>query len=401
MNYVVLGLAYGDEGKGTMVDFLCRQHEIESVIRFSGGPQASHHVVLPDGRWHGFSHWGAGTLAGASTYINPHMLIEPYSMANEAERLTTELGIEDPYSILNVHANALVITPWHWRLNRVKERMRGEARHGSCGMGIGEAVEDNLKYGDGIRAHELATMNFARLWRIRQRLMLEAMIIGGKDFAEQTAQIETGKVQNDYLELSKKIRITKTIPNKDVVCEGSQGLLLDETLGFAPYNTWSDLTPRNAVTENSLIIGVVPTIWTRHGAGPFVTEDPNLMANVHTHNKTGEWQGAVRLGHFDLVALHYVLMRTFIDVIALTKTDLIQWPMRVCYQYQHEPSGTILEGIWKGISAETLMKCRPIYKNVNSIKELESLIGLPIIYLSHGPTHQDKTVKTALTILQS
>ncbi len=139
---ITVGVGFGDEGKGAMVDFLAREFKADLVIRYCGGRQAGHNVQLPDGRRHTFSQFGAGTLAGDSrrhrTYLGPNVVIDPPAFVREAEHLT-ELGVSAPTQLLTVHPRCLVATFWHRTLNRLREMSRGEDKHGSCGQGIGEA----------------------------------------------------------------------------------------------------------------------------------------------------------------------------------------------------------------------------------------------------------------------
>src|SRR6059058_3818313 len=98
---VTVGLGFGDEGKGAAVDFLCRRHCADLVVRYSGGSQAGHNVQLPDGRHHTFSQFGAGTLAGVPTYLGPRVILHPTALAREAGHLVG-LGVADPYRTLSV-----------------------------------------------------------------------------------------------------------------------------------------------------------------------------------------------------------------------------------------------------------------------------------------------------------
>src|SRR3954451_14115232 len=93
---ITVGLGFGDEGKGAAVDFLCRRHGADLVVRYCGGSQAGHNVQLPDGRRHTFSQFGAATLAGVSTFTGPRVVLPPTALVREAPHLE-ELGIADPF----------------------------------------------------------------------------------------------------------------------------------------------------------------------------------------------------------------------------------------------------------------------------------------------------------------
>src|SRR6516164_3118743 len=119
---ITVGLGFGDEGKGATVDFLARRLEADLVVRYCGGSQAGHNVELPDGRRHTFSQFGAGTLAGdrirPRTFLGPQVIVDPPAVAREAQHLT-DLGVQDPASLLTIHPRSLVTTPWLKILNQL------------------------------------------------------------------------------------------------------------------------------------------------------------------------------------------------------------------------------------------------------------------------------------------
>src|SRR5262245_61258810 len=123
---ITVGLGFGDEGKGAMVDYLCRRQKGDLVIRYCGGSQAGHNVELPDGRRHTFSQFGAGTFAGAPTYLALPMIVNPMALVREAAHLE-ELGITDPYRTLTIHPGCLVSTWFHQAANQLRELARGRS----------------------------------------------------------------------------------------------------------------------------------------------------------------------------------------------------------------------------------------------------------------------------------
>src|SRR4051812_324807 len=149
--HLVVDLAYGDCGKGTIVDFLARRSPGDcTVVRFNGGPQAGHNVVTPDGRHHTFSQFGSGSFVpGVRTFLSRFMLIEPYALLKEAHHLQ-DLGVPDPLVRLTIDARCPIITPAHQAANRIRELSRGDAAHGTCGVGVGETVQDTLEHPDVI-----------------------------------------------------------------------------------------------------------------------------------------------------------------------------------------------------------------------------------------------------------
>ncbi|MBC9706769.1 MAG: adenylosuccinate synthetase [Enterococcus sp.] len=109
---IVIGLGFGDEGKGTIVDFLCQQRKTDYVIRFSGGPQTAHNVVTDTGLEHTFALFGSGTFQGAGTILTKHVLINPFNLIAEARALEEKTG-ENPLRKLVLSENSLLITPLH------------------------------------------------------------------------------------------------------------------------------------------------------------------------------------------------------------------------------------------------------------------------------------------------
>lgn len=149
MNHVaVVDLGYGDAGKGTVVDWLCATRPVHTVVRFNGGAQAAHNVVLRDGRHHTFAQFGAGTFhPGVGTHLSRHVVVDPLALAAEADHLAT-VGVRDALDRLTVDGDALLATPYHRAANRAREIARGADRHGSCGLGVGEAVAYGLAHPD-------------------------------------------------------------------------------------------------------------------------------------------------------------------------------------------------------------------------------------------------------------
>jgi hypothetical protein len=151
---IVVDLGFGDAGKGTVVDWLCsRAGERRgaalprTVVRFNGGAQAAHNVVTPDGRHHAFAQFGSGMFTpGVRTHLSGFVLVDPLALAAEAAQLASA-GVAGALDRLTVDRDALLTTPYHRAANRARERARGAARHGSCGMGIGETVSYALGAG--------------------------------------------------------------------------------------------------------------------------------------------------------------------------------------------------------------------------------------------------------------
>jgi len=397
---VVAGLGYGDEGKGSIVDALVRRHNADLVVRYNGGHQAGHNVVLPDGRHHTFSQFGAGTLAGARTFLSRFMVIEPIAMRNEGRAL----GGNTTWPI--VDRECLVTTCYHKLVNQAREAARGGGRHGSCGVGVGATVEHAMEYpGRAIRAGDLRDRN---LLRAKLELQRSWALEQNADRTEVYARIPD--IIADKLQEATRFEVVDrewldAELDKDgtVVFEGAQGILLDQDYGFFPYCTWSKCTQENALkligNRSRTCYGVLRPYAHRHGPGPLVTEDPGLAID-EPHNPTGVWQGAFRVGHFDMLTAMYATRLVNPDVLALTHVDWLrrQREVSVCCRYLRFNFDLVARDPedMDGRRARTdrllvtewgQMSMRPEYL----LETLEQGLGVSIAVLSNGPTWQDKT----------
>ena len=424
--YLTVDLGFGDAGKGSIVDFLARETDAHTVIRFNGGAQAGHHVVTADGREHVFSQFGAGTLAGAATHLSRFHLLDPLAMEAEADHLITLTG-RNPFEATTIDENALVVTPFQRAANRLKELARGEGRHGSCGMGIGETMADSLAHGDQVLfARDLGDVD--RLWR-KLSFLREVNLAKVRDVVKQlsahaNAQTEIGFLLDDfdwlldaYLEFARNAHIVPsrhltTILNRSgsVVFEAAQGVLLDEWFGFHPHTTWSTTTLANAETllreaayqGDVTRIGITRAYATRHGAGPFVTEQPELAKQLpDAVNGFDAWQHGFRVGWLDLVMLDYALKVTGqLDMLAVTCLDRLADldTLQVCTRYQGtpviEPAPTVDRLDYQARLTKRLFDCVPVFEAVNSaeilLNHISTATSLPIGITSYSPTAQDK-----------
>ena len=371
--YVIVDLGYGDAGKGSLVDALTARTGARLNVRFNGGGQAAHNVVLPDGRHHTFSQFGSGMFDPAvKTYLSRHFLWNPITMQNEASSLDAEIAKDEtmkPGSVDRVMARtfvdkeALVVTPWHQAMNRLREFARGDQRHGSCGVGIGEAMMESQHTPSlSLRAGDLHDWTVEKLrWHLEE--VAEANVVFWAGLFRDRCP---GTTLPDFLHKDRDFLFTKDAPLKcaalfktiacdthmvdgafeqkklfddteDVVFEGAQGILIDEKYGFDPYTTWSTCTSRNArqiLKEigwqgHTKVIGALRAYAVRHGNGPFITEIERPTSELHAlqddHNVHNEWQGSLRVGWFDAVATHYAMRA--------------EWESSFDYAHYHSPPG--------------------------------------------------------------
>lgn len=336
-NDAVIGLAYGDEGKGTTVDYLATQHKPAAVIR-TGGPQAAHNVVTPDGTHHTFAQYGSATFHGTPTIHSKYMMTDLFALINETEKLLDKTGINFLPS-LQISENSLLVTPLHSYITRQKETARGDKKHGSTGRGIAATREYAIKFPETA----LKAKDFTNPPVFEQKL--KALYDYAVNIAPDTNNVETvnyDKLLKSYralhednlINIISDERILETINKNYVIFENSQGILLDEKYGFHPYTTWVDTTTApaeqlslEAGVETPNKIGVIRTYGTRHGYGPFPTEfKPEYDWTIHypeKHNKTGRWQGGWRVGLLDLPLLQYTTIANIgVDEISLTHADI-------------------------------------------------------------------------------
>jgi adenylosuccinate synthase len=399
---IVVDLAFGDCGKGTLVDFLTRHHGAHTVVRFNGGPQAGHNVVTTDGRHHTFAQFGSGTFVPeVRTLLSRFMLIEPYALFKEEAHLR-ENGITDAMERLLIDGDCMVITPPHQAANRLRELARGKDAHGTCGMGIGETMQDSINDPElTLRFSDLGDADLVarRLVGFQQ---LKAHQLGDSITALQDNPAAQPSIavllESDWLDTAIETyrELARLVQKPDtaslfnspgtIIFEGAQGVLLDQTWGFHPHTTWSDTTFTNAETVlrsagfhgQQTRMGVLRTYFTRHGAGPFPTEDSSLRQRLpEPHNSDAGWQGQFRVGIFDLPSVRYALMAVKgVDELAITHIDRLPLlPDRICTSYGpraspvYSPQSTDPEAFLDRISRE---------------------VSTPIRLVSFGPTAAEK-----------
>jgi adenylosuccinate synthase len=451
---ILIGLGFGDEGKGSVTDFLTRKHSTRTVVRFNGGAQAAHHVVLKDGRSHCFSQFSSGTLAGAETYLSRYMVVNPLLLQYEEEHLRT-LGVTDAYQRLAIDEMALVTTPFHMATNRLRELHRealftcesvGFGRHGSCGMGIGETVSDSIQDPEwAIRMRDFRKPSIIKdkLEVIRQRklketspilddlpvdlsvdmtrrIMFEYDMLRDRTLVEYFMDTYYHLIDNAGVRVVDQAYLTKALESGTTLFEGAQGVLLDEEYGFHPHSTWSNCTFHNALellkgfSGKVTRMGVTRTYLTRHGAGPFPSEDPE--ARVVDHNTRGEWQGGFRVGFYDFVLARYAReVLGGVDEIALNHLDHICGPQKVCLRYDCStkpfykilPSANTWEAYQhlkkyfdeEGIPYSHFLDiyAKPVFATLSNpdrlISGVSKTMRAPVTIFSYGPTFEDKDLK--------
>lgn len=309
----VIGANFGDEGKGLMTDYLVTEHQSDLVIRFNGGAQAGHTVQLPDGRRHVFSHFGSGSFAGAATLLSRFFIVNPMIFTREY----SELAIKLPENMdVKIDANAPVTTPFDMLLNQLVEQKRGESRHGSCGLGIGETIERGEKFLK-LTAQHLTdeTSLIGKLLAIRDTWVEIRKQQLGLDNSQDHILKSDVLIEN-YLNDVRFMIAQSIIVNgaetiqaaHNPVFEGAQGLLLDQDHEFFPHVTRSNTGIKNMLAlaaEASIreveVYYMTRAYLTRHGAGPLMDELPRLPWKiVDETNISNDWQGSLRFANLNV-----------------------------------------------------------------------------------------------------
>lgn len=426
---IVVDLGFGDAGKGLLTDHLVRRLGARTVVRFNGGAQAGHNVVAPDGTHHCFSQIGAGMLVpGVRAFLSRDVVIDPLALRIEADALARKIG-ESPLPRLAIDADARVITPYHRAANQLREIARGALAHGSCGIGFGETVHDDLTHPDEtIRAHELISSNELRrkLERVRERkrIELETWLAerGWEPFGEDVVREwdvlidpSLGERWIDLvvpfaraLMLRDEQLLRRWLSEAPAIFEGAQGVLLDEWHGFAPHTTWSTCTFAPALALLRTVAprvepvryGVLRTHAVRHGAGPLPTETRALDAHVREHNRPHRFQGSVRYGWFDAVLARYALeVVGGVDHLAITHVDLAaRTRLFACGHYREGaarldrlPVGEVGDLASQEALTLRLQQVEPELAALPEppeamIEAVEDLLAREISLASHGPT---------------
>lgn len=392
---VVIGSNFGDEGKGLMTDYFASKVDNGVVVRFCGGTQAGHTVVTPDGNHrHVFGHIGAGAFAGLPTYLSSFFIVNPMTFYKEYTKLASLIDIPTIY----IDEDSVVTTPYDMMINQIAEIVRGNLKHGSCGLGINETIERSIKEESlllKVRDLENESLVRRKLNNIKDIYVfkrLEQLGIKAENIPERYKDLifNKGIIEayiNDVNFLLRTVKINNiNILNSfnSIVFEGSQGLLLDQSHEYFPHVTRSNTGLKN-VREiiNNLVRGqgyqegkieVVYTTrayMTRHGAGLFYSELPEKPYKKieDLTNVPNPYQGALRFGLLDVD----LLSKTIKDDIVNGEGLNLDVKLAIsCIDQLDEKVEYILNGEKKRSSVDIF------------IKETFNAVGVKNGYLSHG-----------------
>ena len=411
---LLLGLQWGDEGKGKIVDVLTKDYNI--IARFQGGPNAGHTLEF-DGIKHVLRTIPSGIFHEKSiNVIGNGVVIDPVVFVKELEAL--DKYHIDYVSKLIISRKAHLILPTHRLLDAASEASKGKAKIGSTLKGIGPTYMDKTGR-NGIRVGDLELENFKQKYKSLAKKHV-AMI----DFYNVEIQYDLEEMELEFFESIEKLKKLTFIDSeeylnqaiksgKTILAEGAQGSLLDIDFGTYPFVTSSNTTAAGACTGLGVaprkikeVYGIFKAYTTRVGSGPFPTE---LFDNIGAKMaKVGHEFGAVtgrarRCGWLDLVALKYTCEVNGVTQLMMMKSDVLSGfnQLKVCTSYNYK--GKVIKHLPYNIEAENVS---PIYTTLKCWKEdltkmteasqlpkelndyidfLEKELELPIKIVSVGP----------------
>ncbi|RKY65103.1 MAG: adenylosuccinate synthase [Candidatus Latescibacterota bacterium] len=387
---VVVGSQWGDEGKAKIVDYLTEEADI--VVRFQGGANAGHTVVIGQEKFifhlipTGIIHPDKICVIGNGVVLDPAILLE------EKENLRRK-GITVEGRLL-ISQNAHLVMPYHKLLDRAKEESKAERKIGTTGRGIGPCYADKAAR-VGIRAADLLDEGLFReklIQNIREKNEILAKIYGWET-------IDGEKVFREYRRFSERLRpfITDTSvflhqaikQGRSVLFEGAQGTLLDMDQGTYPFVTSSNTIAGSACTGSGIgptqideVIGVAKAYASRVGNGPFPTELKDAAGE--RIRELGQEYGATtgrprRCGWFDAVVVRLASRVNGLTSLAVTRLDVLDsFPtINICTAYRYK--GEVIEDM--PADPKSLSQCEPVYETWNGwmcpTSETRSLKQLP------------------------
>ena len=411
---LLLGLQWGDEGKGKIVDVLTKNYDI--IARFQGGPNAGHTLVF-NGMKHVLHTIPSGIFHGdVKNLVGNGVVIDPVIFKKELDKLTDQ-NVDFRKTLL-ISRKAHLILPTHRLLDAASEASKGKAKIGSTLKGIGPTYMDKTGR-NGIRVGDLELED----WKAKYRHLAnkhQAMI----DFYNIELEYDLDELEIEFFKAIETLKSLEFIDSeeylhqaqrdeKSVLAEGAQGSLLDIDFGTYPFVTSSNTTAAGACTglgvaPNSIkdVFGIFKAYTTRVGSGPFPTE--LFDENGETMSRVGHEFGATtgrarRCGWLDLVALRYACQVNGVTQLMMMKADVLSGfkTLKVCTAYNYKgkeikhlpyniesksvsPVYTDFKGWTEDLtsmdSAETLPESL-----INYIEFLEYELQIPIKIVSVGP----------------
>ncbi len=415
---VLLGLQWGDEGKGKIVDVLTPRYD--AVARFQGGPNAGHTLEFEDKKVV-LRSIPSGIFMCKTNIIGNGVVLDPVLFRQEAIEIEQQ-GI-DLHSILLISKKAHLILPTHRLLDAAKEREKGDAKIGTTGKGIGPTYSDKTAR-TGLRVGDIIAPGGEKKYRAAAERHLKTLAQMGEthDIAEaEKTWLEAIEYLKGFQIVDSEYLVNGLLDDgKRLLCEGAQGTMLDVDFGSYPFVTSSNTVAAGACIGLGLapsrigdVYGICKAYCTRVGSGPFPTElfdeDGRLMRD------RGHEYGAVtgrerRCGWIDLVALKYAVMINGVTRLILMKSDVLDTfdTIKACTAY--EIDGKVTDHF--PFDAEAV-EIKPVYTEVpgwktdltaitskeefpkafsDYIRFIESYLGVEVYIVSVGPDRKQTIV---------
>ncbi len=405
----VLGLQFGDEGKGKIIDYLSSRFDI--VARYQGGANAGHTVVV-SGKTYKFHLIPSGILNRKICVLGNGMVIDPVELLKEMDMV----GEYSPLKRILISERAHVVLPFHKEMDRIEEEIKSSGKVGTTGKGIGPAYQD--KYARiGIRFADLLDKNILEK-KIEMNLKFKEKFLNEK--------YDVKKITDEYWRIGKKLKrnivdtsifLRKSIENgKSVLFEGAQGTHLDVDFGMYPYVTSSNTTVGGVITGLGIppkyvgkVMGVMKAYTTKVGEGPFPTEIKDNIAKyiLEKGNEYGTTTGRPRrIGWLDLNLVKYSVNLSGVNYIAISKIDILSGLDKVKVAYAYRIGNKKIKNIPSRV--EDIQKLEPIYREFDGweftekdvkkdiprnmmkyIRFIEKFTGAKVRILSLGPAREN------------
>ena len=410
---VLLGLQWGDEGKGKVVDVLTPNYDV--VARFQGGPNAGHTLEF-EGQKYVLRSIPSGIFQGDKiNIIGNGVVLDPALF--KAEALALEASGHDLKKRLHISKKAHLILPTHRFLDAAYERLKGDAKVGTTGKGIGPTYTDKISR-NGLRVGDILCDFEVKYAKAKAR---HEQILKSLDFSYDLSQVEREWMEGiEYLKefplVDSEHEVNRILSEgKTILAEGAQGTMLDVDFGSYPFVTSSNTICAGACTGLGVapkrigeVYGIFKAYCTRVGSGPFPTELNNeIGAKIR---ELGHEFGAVtgrerRCGWIDLVALKYAVMINGVTQLIMMKSDVLDSfeTIKACVAYEvggkeidyfpYEVDDSIkpiyaeLPGWRCGMTKMTSEDEFPEEFN-NYLSFLEDELGVPIKIVSVGPDRE-------------
>ncbi len=421
---VLLGLQWGDEGKGKIVDVLAPKYEV--VARFQGGPNAGHTLEF-DGFKHVLHQIPSGIFReNSQNIIGNGVVLDPIIFKKEIDGLAKyNLNLK---ANLFISKKASIIIPTHRLLDAAYETSKGEAKIGSTLKGIGPTYTDKISR-VGLRVGDILSVNFQEKYNtlVEKHKVILGLYKHEYDLTQAEIEFfEAVEFMKTFNIVDSEYTVNKAITDgKMILAEGAQGSLLDVDFGSYPFVTSSNTITAGACTGLGIapskigeVFGIFKAYATRVGSGPFPTELEDEIGEKM--RKEGREFGSTtgrprRCGWIDLPALKYAMMINGVTQLVMMKVDVLNIfdEIKACIAYKlpdgsiteqlpYDMNDTKVEPIYESMpgwncSLEGMRKLDELPENLsNYVHFLENQLGLPINFISTGPDREAVVLKGAL-----